>query len=88
MQVRKRPIDPTIGRRLAAIRLRRGWTQKQLAGAVGVTTLIIKRYEHGRTAISAGRLLQLAEALDCRAADILAPLGTPLLLDQTWEELP
>ena len=78
MQIRKRPIAPNIGRRLAELRLSRKLSQQQLAGAIGLSIGAIKHFEHCRTAISVDRLLQLARALDCAPADILAPAGSPV----------
>jgi len=83
---RKRAVDTDTGRRLAELRHRlRGWSQKQFADAIGVSELTIRNYERGRTGIRADRLLQIAEALRCRAADILARPGSPVLKPSTWE---
>ena len=78
MQRRKRGIDPNPGRRLAELRRDRGLSQQQLADAIGLTTGAIKHFEKGRNRITADQLVQLARALDCRAADILAPFGSPM----------
>ena len=72
------PNPGTIGRRLAAIRGHRLISQAELARAVGVTKALIGHYEHGRAEIGASRLEQLATALHCKAADILAALDAPL----------
>jgi transcriptional regulator with XRE-family HTH domain len=67
-----------IGKRLAAIREYRFMSQAELAQAIGVSKGLIAHYEHGRAEIGASRLQQLATALHCRAADLLAPLDAPL----------
>jgi transcriptional regulator with XRE-family HTH domain len=41
----------------------------------GVTTGTIQAYEHGRTRIAVERLAELARALRCEPADLLAPPG-------------
>ena len=48
------------GLEIRALREKLGWTQKALAGAVGVTSNTVARWERGEMAISepAARLLQ------------------------------
>lgn len=75
---RKRAIDKTIGLRLAQIRRQRGLSQHELARTIGATVGLVKHYEHGRAAIASVRLAQLARALGCQIADLLAPLGAPM----------
>lgn len=67
-----------LGKRLAMIREHRHQSQAELAAAIGVTKSAISQYERGRITIKASRLEELARALHCRSADLLAPLNVPL----------
>jgi len=57
-------IDKLVAKRIRTYRLDRGLTQQTLAEEVGVASQQIHKYESGISRISAGRLLQIAEALD------------------------
>ena len=57
-------IDLHLGRRLRRRRRLLGFTQQQLALAVGIRFQQIQKYECGANRISAARLWQLAEALE------------------------
>jgi DNA-binding XRE family transcriptional regulator len=57
-------IDKLVAKRIRTYRLDRGLTQQTLAEEVGVASQQIHKYESGISRISAGRLLQVAEALD------------------------
>lgn len=57
-------IDKLVAKRIRSYRLDRGLTQQTLAEEVGVASQQIHKYESGISRISAGRLLQIAEALD------------------------
>lgn len=73
-------VETRIGERLAAIREHRRMSQADLAAALGVSKAAIGHYEHGRVRLTVPRLEQLALALHCRVADLLAPLDTPVPL--------
>jgi transcriptional regulator with XRE-family HTH domain len=75
--IRKRTIDPTIGKRLAAIRQHRRLSQAELAAMVGASKSAIYHYEHGNARIWPSLLSALASALRCRISDLLAPLDAP-----------
>lgn len=66
------------GRRLSEIREQRGLSQPLLAAMIGVTKGTIQNYEHGRAALTADRLEQIAHALNVEPTDLLAPPGSPL----------
>lgn len=55
-------VDEIIAARLKAARKSRGWTQRQLAERVKLTSGSISDYERGATIISAGCLFLMAEA--------------------------
>lgn len=57
-------IDRLVSRRLLARRTELNLRQEDLAEQLGVTYQQFQKYEQGRNRISAGRLYQLARALD------------------------
>jgi transcriptional regulator with XRE-family HTH domain len=58
-------IARLLAGRVRALRLQRGWTQKELAARSGLTLPTYRRFERtGR--ISLDRLLKVAVVLDCR----------------------
>lgn len=57
------PIDLEVGRRLAALRLSRGYNQSDLARSVGKTFQQIQKYEKGTNRVSASVLLKFARFL-------------------------
>lgn len=57
------PIDLRVGKNIRAERLRRGWSQEKLAGALGVSYQQIQKYEKGTNRVAGGRLHQVAEVL-------------------------
>jgi transcriptional regulator with XRE-family HTH domain len=75
-------IDAQIGARLAEVRRRCGLTQRQLAAAIGVTPVMIKTYENGRSAIPVRRFDALANALHCEPIYLLMLPGTDLDSDE------
>ena len=66
--MRKRNRDDTVPRhtndsRIAQARLSKGWTQAQLAEAVGVAKQHISRWEKGTNKPSVAALVKIANAL-------------------------
>jgi transcriptional regulator with XRE-family HTH domain len=57
-------VDKHVSERLRDRRKKLGLTQEELAERVGVTFQQFQKYENGANRISAGRLFQLAVALD------------------------
>lgn len=53
-----------IGERLKSARLYRGWTQREVAAAVGVSAAAISKYERGQDMPGSAVLIRLAEAFD------------------------
>jgi transcriptional regulator with XRE-family HTH domain len=76
-----RPRAQAFDKRLgAAIRQRRillGLSQQQMAERIGVTYQQAHKYEKGINRVSAGRLLEIAAALDTTVAALLADLDQP-----------
>ena len=57
--------DPVhIGERIRAARQDRGWTQEQLAGAVGVSRSAVAQWETGRAGQVTGNLSRIAAVLE------------------------
>lgn len=53
-----------LGERLALVRAARELTLEQVASAAGVSAAQLQRYEAGEGAVSFGRLVEIARALD------------------------
>ena len=53
----------TIADALRTIREQRGWSQRQLGAAIGVTRQTVSRYESAAIALSADRVQAIATAL-------------------------
>jgi len=62
------PTDLHVGRRIRMRRRALRISQAALADAVGVAFQQIQKYENGTNRIGAGRLQEIAEALDCDPA--------------------
>jgi transcriptional regulator with XRE-family HTH domain len=60
-----------FGAHLRQLRTARGLTQAQLAEKARTSTPFISQLERGVTTPSLGMILRLAEALDCRASDLI-----------------
>lgn len=57
--------DPSqIGARIRTVRRERGWTQDQLANAVGVSRSAVAQWETGRAGQVTGNLTRIAATLD------------------------
>lgn len=62
------PLDHVIGANLRKYRLRRGFSQEDLACRLGVTYQQIHKYETARSSLSAARLFRLSAILGVPAA--------------------
>ena len=65
------PEGEIFGARLRELRLARGLTQEQLAERSRSNKPFISNLERGRTSPTLGMLIRLAEALDCRVAELV-----------------
>jgi len=72
----KRPIDMRMAHRIAELRQFRGLRQIDVANRMHVTKATVCNWEHGRIGIGTARLPQLAEALECTVADVIALPGS------------
>jgi transcriptional regulator with XRE-family HTH domain len=74
---RTQAFDKRLG---AAIRHRRvllGLSQEQMAEQIGITYQQAYKYEKGINRVSAGRLLEIAAALEVTVAELLSDLDQP-----------
>jgi transcriptional regulator with XRE-family HTH domain len=60
-----------IGRKIAARRKARGWTQSQMAESLGVGYEAVSRMERGSILPTISKIIQVAEALDCPIDELL-----------------
>jgi DNA-binding XRE family transcriptional regulator len=72
VKIRKSPLKPAD--LIKDVRKKKGWTQKQLADAVGVTASFITQVEAGKTFPSYERCVALANVLN-------------LPLDELWTQV-
>lgn len=61
----------SIGLAIREIRLKKDLTQGELAEMVGVTQSMICQLERGTKAVTVPMLLEIADALGCKAAGLL-----------------
>ncbi len=68
--VKKRidPVDQMVGKLIKRRRLQLGYSQQQLAEAVGVTFQQVQKYERGTNRVSAGKLYFIAQTLRTNVA--------------------
>jgi transcriptional regulator with XRE-family HTH domain len=56
-------VPPTLGKRIADGRERKGWTQKNLAQRAGISVTFLSEIENDRRGIGSETLLSIADAL-------------------------
>jgi len=69
--------DAFVGARLRALRAERSMTQEKLGEIVRLSTLQIQKYESGKTAITASRLLQFAKLFKVPVEAFFSELPDP-----------
>jgi transcriptional regulator with XRE-family HTH domain len=68
-----RPADkPTLGRVLRSLRMRNGWTLKEMSDRTGIPLSTLAKVEHDRLTLTYDKLLQLSERLKIRMSDLFA----------------
>lgn len=83
MQQREEATNRMIGRRVRELRILLGMSMMQMGEATGVSYQAFQKYEKGKNAIDAARLLRIAEILDepigyfLEAPAALAPHDSP-----------
>jgi transcriptional regulator with XRE-family HTH domain len=58
-------VIANIGRRIAELRVARGWTQEAFAEVLGMATQNVARIEQGRSDFRVTTLVRVATALEC-----------------------
>jgi transcriptional regulator with XRE-family HTH domain len=69
------PVDVEVGVRIRERRPAFGMTQRALAAALGITVQQLRRYEIGRTPVSAATLVRTAVTLRATVADLVGEVG-------------
>lgn len=67
-------LDTALGGRIRMRRLEINQTQDDLAHKIGVTFQQVQKYEHGANRVGFSRLIEIAKALKCSAAELIGPL--------------
>jgi transcriptional regulator with XRE-family HTH domain len=68
------PIDTAVGERIRQLRKERQITQSELAAAIGLTFQQVQKYEKARNRISAGKLVDIANALGVEVIELFEGL--------------
>lgn len=63
---------PTLGGLLRGLRLRNGWTLKEMSERTGIPLSTLSKVEHDRLTLTYDKLLQLAERLNMRLSELFA----------------
>jgi transcriptional regulator with XRE-family HTH domain len=74
--------------RIKMLRRQRDWSQEKLARRVGTSNQMISLLERGRRRMTLEWLERLAQALECRPADIFKPSNGPVILGNQPRDLP
>lgn len=64
-----------IGERLKKARIKKGFTQEQLAEKIDVSVAFLSRVERGKAKINLNRLNQLCDLLDISEGNVLTGVG-------------
>jgi transcriptional regulator with XRE-family HTH domain len=69
-------VEALIGQRIRSRRIQVKMSQETLGEALGLTFQQIQKYEKGTNRVSAGRLLKIADVLDCKVIDFFEGIGS------------
>ena len=69
------PVDVHVGQRVVKLRKSQGYTQTELAVALGLTFQQVQKYEKGGNRISASKLWEMARFFDVDINDFFAGLA-------------
>lgn len=64
-------IAKSIGNAIREARIKRGWTQQQLAERVGTRENMVSAYECGTRSMGLPRLKEFCRALGCKSSKLL-----------------
>ena len=70
-------VDMLVSSNMRRLRILRAATQKKLAEKLGISYQQVQKYESGANRLTAGRLVQVAEALRCSTIDLFHGVDTP-----------
>lgn len=73
MSARSNP--PTLGKVMRGIRMRNGWTLKQMSEKSGIPVSTLSKVEHDRLTLSYDKLQQVSQRLNIRMSDFFAEEG-------------
>ncbi len=76
-----------IAQKVRSWRLKRGYTQKDLAGKIGVTYQVVLQYEKGTRKISIEKLYAIAEVLSVGIIDLIPVSNEKICLKNEEEEI-
>ncbi|WP_264705642.1 WO male-killing family protein Wmk [Wolbachia endosymbiont (group A) of Gymnosoma rotundatum] len=76
-----------IAQKVRSWRLKRGYTQKDLAGKIGITYQIVLQYEKGTRKISIEKLYAIAEVLSVGIIDLIPVSNEKICLEDEGEEI-
>ncbi|WP_265017096.1 WO male-killing family protein Wmk [Wolbachia endosymbiont (group B) of Endotricha flammealis] len=76
-----------IAQNVRSWRLKRGYTQKDLAGKIGVTYQIVLQYEKGTRKISIEKLYAIAKVLSISITDLIPVSNEKIRLEDEEEEI-
>jgi transcriptional regulator with XRE-family HTH domain len=69
-------VEALIGARIRSRRIQARMSQETLGEALGVSFQQIQKYEKGSNRVSAGRLLKIADVLECNVMDFFEGIGS------------
>lgn len=81
------PVDVEVGRRIFALRRRRGLSRRVLAEAAGVTFQQIQKYEAGVNRVSSSRLAAIAACLGISTSALFGESADPRQRDDEAAKL-
>ncbi len=76
-----------IAQKVRSWRLKQGYTQKDLAGKIGVTYQIVLQYEKGTRKISIEKLYAIAEVLSINITDLIPVSNEKICFEDEGEEI-
>jgi len=63
---------PTLGQLLRALRVRKGWTLRQMSDESGIPLSTLSKVEHDRLSLTYDKLLQISQRLKIRMSELFA----------------
>lgn len=71
--LRANVVRKSVGRRVAALRRARGWTQEQMAELMGRSSVYLSRVERGLQNLTLSSLVRLANTLETTLHELVCP---------------